>query len=212
MRILILTFCSSIIMIFNVYGQSDPEAVRILDKFSSTALAAPSIFMKFDLVMDNQLEGTNNSASGSIILSKDKYKLEMPDNMIWFNGETSWNYLPAEKEVTITRADRKDDSFQSKPSAIFSMYKKGYKIRLVEERPESYLIDLYPEDIKTDLIRVRLTLDRSSLDLKSLEYKNRDGLIVTLNVKEYNLKLKPDASVFSFAPGQYKGVEIIDMR
>ncbi|HUV01117.1 MAG TPA: outer membrane lipoprotein carrier protein LolA [Bacteroidales bacterium] len=212
MRILILTFCSSIIMIFNVYGQSDPEAVRILDKFSSTALAAPSIFMKFDLVTDDQLEGTNNTASGSIILSKDKYKLEMPDNMIWFNGETSWNYLPAEKEVTITRADRKDDSFQSKPSAIFSMYKKGYKNRLVEERPESYLIDLYPEDIKTDLIRVRLTLDRSSLDLKSLEYKNRDGLTVTLNVKEYNLKQKPDASVFSFAPGQYKGVEIIDMR
>jgi len=212
MRILILTFCSSIIIIFNVYGQSDPEAVRILDKFSSTALAAPSIFMKFDLVTDDQLEGTNNTASGSIILSKDKYKLEMPDNMIWFNGETSWNYLPAEKEVTITRADRKDDSFQSKPSAIFSMYKKGYKNRLVEERPESYLIDLYPEDIKTDLIRVRLTLDRSSLDLKSLEYKNRDGLTVTLNVKEYNLKQKPDASVFSFAPGQYKGVEIIDMR
>ena len=199
-------------MIFNVYGQSDPEAVRILDKFSSTALAAPSIFMKFDLVTDDQLEGTNNTASGSIILSKDKYKLEMPDNMIWFNGETSWNYLPAEKEVTITRADRKDDSFQSKPSAIFSMYKKGYKNRLVEERPESYLIDLYPEDIKTDLIRARLTLDRSSLDLKSLEYKNRDGLTVTLNVKEYNLKQKPDASVFSFAPGQYKGVEIIDMR
>ncbi|MCJ7820488.1 MAG: outer membrane lipoprotein carrier protein LolA [Bacteroidales bacterium] len=212
MRILILTFCSSIIIIFNVYGQSDPEAVRILDKFSSKALAAPSIFMKFDLVTDDQLEGTNNTASGSIILSKDKYKLEMPDNMIWFNGETSWNYLPAEKEVTITRADRKDDSFQSKPSAIFSMYKKGYKNRLVEERPESYLIDLYPEDIKTDLIRVRLTLDRSSLDLKSLEYKNRDGLTVTLNVKEYNLKQKPDASVFSFAPGQYKGVEIIDMR
>ena len=43
---------------------------------------------------------------------------------------------------------------------IFSMYKKGYKSRLIEEKSDSYLIDLYPEDIKSDLVRVRLSIGK----------------------------------------------------
>jgi outer membrane lipoprotein-sorting protein len=212
MRVTILSFLTSIFIFSNAYGQNDPEAIRILDRFSARALAAPSIYMSFELVTTDQMEGASSTITGSIILSKDKYKLELPDNIVWFNGETAWNLLPVEKEVTITRPDRKDDSFQSRPSSVFSMYKKGYKNRLVEERTESYLIDMYPEDIKDDLIRIRLILEKPALDLKSIEYKSREGLTLTLNIKEYNLKQKPDASLFIFSPEKYKGFEIIDMR
>ncbi len=139
--------------------------------------------MKFNLVTLNQTDNTNDSLAGSIILSKDKYKLDLPDNIVWFNGETSWSYLPAEKEVTITKADKKDNSFQNRPSLIFSMYKKGYKSRLIEEKSDSYIIDLYPEDIKSDLLRVRLTIGKPHLNLISLEYKKKDGIIITLRVR-----------------------------
>ncbi len=140
----------------NVIAQNDQEAISILDRFADKALKAPSVSMKFELITLNQTDKTSDSLAGSIILNKDKYKLDLPDNIVWFNGETSWSYLPAEKEVTITKADKKDNSFQSRPSLVFSMYKKGYKSRLIEERTDSYIIDLYPEDIKGDLLRVRL--------------------------------------------------------
>jgi outer membrane lipoprotein-sorting protein len=195
-----------------VYGQNDQEAVRILDKFSDYALKAPSISMKFNLITTNQSNNTNDTIEGSVILSKDKYKLNLPDNTVWFNGETSWSYLSAEKEVTITKADKKDNSFQNRPSLIFSMYKKGYKIRLIEEKSDSYIIDLYPEDIKSELLRVRLTIGKSLSNLISLEYKRRDGIINTLEVNEYNLNIKPEADAFIFQPGKYKDAEIIDMR
>jgi outer membrane lipoprotein-sorting protein len=168
--------------------------------------------MKFSLETIDQVEGTHNSVSGSIILSKDRYWLDMADNIIWFNGETSWNYLPAEKEVTIAKPDKKDNSFQSKPSAVFSVYKKGYKIRLLEEKADSYLIDLYPEDMNSDHIRIRLGIGKPLLDLKSLEYKYKNGITVILNVKDYDLKQNPDNSTFIFSPEKYKGVEINDMR
>ena len=145
-------------------------------------------------------------------LSKDKYRLDLGDNIVWFNGETSWSYLPAEKEVTITKPDKKDNSFQNRPSEIFSMYKSGYKSRLIEEKSDSYIIDLYPEDIKSDLIRVRLSIKQSDLSLRSLEYKRRDGIIITLKIYDYNLKQKPESDTFIFQPAKYKGVEINDMR
>jgi outer membrane lipoprotein carrier protein len=212
MRIKIISLSAAFLLSLNAFGQNDQEAVKVLDKFSANALGAPSVSMKFRLVTTNQTDNTNDTLSGSIIISKDKYRLDLPDNIVWFNGVTSWSYLTAEKEVTITKPDKKDNSFQNRPSAIFSMYKNGYKCKLIEERSDIYIIDLYPEDIKSDLIRVRLSIKKASLDLKSLEYKKRDGIIITLHVREYNLSLKPEADMFNFQPSQFKGVEIIDMR
>jgi outer membrane lipoprotein-sorting protein len=200
------------LLTINVIGQTEQEAVKILDRFSSNALEAPSVSMKFNLVTDNKAENTVDTLDGSIILNKDKYYLVLPDNIIWFNGDASWSYLPAEKEVTITKADRKDNSFQNRPSSIFSMYKNGFKCRLIEEKADTYIIDLYPEDIKSDLLRVRLSIGKSILNLKTLEYKRRDGVEITLNVLEYNLKQKPAADTFIYPSAKFKGVEVIDMR
>lgn len=205
--ILILTILAK-----SVSGQNDPEALKILERFSSTSLSAPSVSMKFSLVNINNAEGTRDTLNGNLIMSKDQYRLEMPDNITWFNGSTSWNYLPAEKEVTITRPDRKNDSFMSRPSSIFTLYKKGYKIRLLENAANSWTIDLYPEDIANDMVRIRLKIAKNSYNLINAEYKRKDGQSVFVTIQEYNLKIIPDASAFVFNPKNYKDVEIIDMR
>lgn len=212
MKKLLLFVLTSILLTINVSSQNDPRAVTILDKFSATATAAPSVSIKFLLITVDQVENTKDSLSGSVILCKDSYKLELPDNIIWFNGETSWSYLLAEHEVTITKPDKKENSFQSQPSLIFTMYKKGYKTRLVDEKDDSYTIDLYPIDIKNDIIRVRLVLEKPSLVLKSFEYKKRDGIILTLLVNDFNLKETPSRDIFTFSQGKYKDADIVDMR
>lgn len=195
-----------------MYGQNDPEALRVLESFSANALKAPSVSMKFTAVTIDQMENTTDTTTGSILLSKDKYKLEMSDNTVWFNGETAWNYLHAEEEVTITKADKTDNSFQNRPSAIFTIYKEGYKSRLIEEKTESYVIDLYPEEIRSELLRIRLTIGKKLLNLLSLEYKRRDGIVITLYFSEYNLNKKVESSDFVFRPAENKGIEVIDMR
>jgi outer membrane lipoprotein carrier protein len=212
MRLQVFNLIFLLLITHYSYGQADQEAVKILDRFSLKATGAPSVFMKFNLVTTDQMEKTSDTLAGSVLLSKDKYHLVLPDNTIWFNGETSWSYLPAEKEVTITKPDRKDNSFQNRPSSIFSMYKKGYKCRLVEERSDSFIIDLYPEDIKSDILRLRLSIGKKLMDLKSLEYKQRDGIVKTLYILDFDLQQKPSGDTFIYQPEKYKGVEVIDMR
>lgn len=208
----LLTTLILILVAINLNGQSDAKAVSILEKFSAAATSAPSVSMKFLLITVDQLENSEDTLAGSIILNKDRYKLDLPDNIIWYNGKTSWSYLPAEQEVTITNPEDEGESFQSRPSMIFTMYKTGFKCRLLEERNDSYIIDLYPEDVKHELIRVRLTIEKPSLNLRNFEYKRRDGITLTLIVRDYNLKISPEESLFTFSPSKYKGVEIIDMR
>ena len=212
MRRIVLLISAFIILSISALGQNDPKAISILDRFSALATSAPSVSIKFILVTIDQVERTNDTLAGSVVLSKNNYKLDLPDNIIWFNGETSWSYLPAEKEVTITKPDKDDNSFQNRPSTIFTMYKKGYKSRLVEEESDTYVIDLYPEDIENELIRVRLFIGRANLNLRSLEYKRRDGITINLIVKDYNLKQNPGSSFFSFSPDKYKDIDVIDMR
>jgi outer membrane lipoprotein carrier protein len=212
MRPITATLLFLILFPHYLIGQNDQEAIKILDKFSENAQKAPSVSIRFDLITNNLTDNKIDTLKGSVILNKDKYKLTLPDNIVWFNGETSWSYLPAEQEVTITKANRKDNTFQNRPSMIFTMYKKDYKSRLIEERSDSYLIDLYPEDLKSDLMRVRLSIGKSLLNLISLEYKRKDGVVSMLHVLEYDLKTKPDAATFIFQPEKFKGVEVIDMR
>jgi outer membrane lipoprotein-sorting protein len=212
MRYFSTLFALILLFSLNSYCQSDQEAVKILDRFSDNALKAPSIRMKFKLSTINQTDMTKDTLEGSVLLEKDKYRLNLPNNIVWFNGVTSWSYLIAENEVTITKPDKKDNSFQSRPSLIFSLYKKGFKNRLIEDKSESYIIDLYPEDIKSDLLRVRLNIGKSLLNLIGLEYKRKDGVVSTLKVLEYDLKLKPSTDTFIFQTDKNKGAEIIDMR
>ncbi|NMC39262.1 MAG: outer membrane lipoprotein carrier protein LolA [Bacteroidales bacterium] len=210
-RFLIITLLQLLIAGYG-FPQNDPGALAILDRFAAKALNAPSVSMDFNLLNENQVDKTSSSVKGSIILAGNKYRLDLEDNIIWYNGETSWNLLPADKEVTITTPDKGDESFQSRPSLIFTWYKKGYKSRLLEEKTDSYLIDLYPEALDSDHVRIRLKIGKPALDLKKLEYKYKNGITVTVDVISYDLQKNPDDTSFIFEPGKHKGVEVIDMR
>lgn len=200
------------IIVLNASGQNDPVALGILDKFSARATSSPSLSMKFVMVTVDQVQNYTDSLAGSVMLSKDSYRLDLPDNIIWYNGTTSWSYLPAEEEVTITEPDRNDNSFTTRPSNIFTMYREGFKYRLLEERPDRYIIDLYPTDVKNEIIRVRLSIGKPSLDLRTFEYKRRDGITVTLLVSEYSLQGNQAPGFFEFNASRYRNADIIDMR
>jgi outer membrane lipoprotein-sorting protein len=212
MKRYLLLFLALAALALNGISQNDPNAIAVLDKFSAKASSASSVSMKFILTNIDLVENTRDSLAGSVIINKDSYKLDLPNNIVWYNGETSWSYLLAEQEVTITRPSKKDNSFMSQPSLIFSIYKKGYKSRLIEEKPDSYLIDLYPADIKSDIIRARLLIEKQSLSLKSFEYKRRDGISMILKIQEYKLTEKPDPAAFVFPSAKYKEAEVVDMR
>lgn len=208
-----MIFLAAVILPFlTISGQKDPAAIKVLDQFSSKSLSAPSVNMDFDILTRDQSAGTVDTLPGSVVISGDKYKLTLPNNIVWFNGQISWSYLPAEKEVTITKPGKQDEVFMSKPSSVFTMYKKGYKTRLLEEKENTWIIDLYPEDLKSNLIHIRLSIDKKTLALNNLEYKQKDGVTRFLRVNNFDLTKKPEQSSFSYPADKFRGVEVIDMR
>ena len=193
-------------------AQQDPEAVRALDEFSRKATAAPSVKIDFTLVAEDAQEGGITTMEGTAVISGDSYMVTMPDNLIWADGKAVWNYIPEANEVTITGPDTGDNSFIARPSMLFSIYREGYKVRLVEQNAKEWIIDLYPEDLNINLVRIRLKIGKTAYDLRQAEYRTKDGMTVTLTSVRYELTFRPGAGYFTFNPASYKGVEVIDMR
>lgn len=195
-----------------VSAQKDPEAVRVLTEFSKKATSAPSVKIDFDITAYDAQEDEETEMSGTVVIKGDSYRLTLPDNLIWNDGKAVWNYTPEVKEVAITEPDPSDESFIARPSLLFSMHEKGYKVRLLEQNASEWIIDLYPEDINIGLVRIRVAIGKSLYDLRSAGYRTKDGMTVTLTAKKYDLSFRPPAGYFTFNAADYKGVEVIDMR
>ncbi|MCU0376628.1 MAG: outer membrane lipoprotein carrier protein LolA [Bacteroidales bacterium] len=212
---LILCLCLSLCLSLNlnlISAQKDPEALKILTAFSNKATSAPSISIDFTFITNDSRDGSVNTMEGSVVMTGDKYKLSMPDNSVWADGKNVWSYLPDVNEVTITASDPDDESFMSRPSMLFTLYEEGYKVRLLEQTEKEWVIDLYPEDLTLNLVRIRLRIAKTTYSLKKAEYVTKDGITVTLIAGRFDLTFKPAANYFTFNASDYKGVDVIDMR
>jgi len=193
-------------------AQTDPVAKDILDKFSDAALSAPAVGMNFTLRIQDKIEGTEQVSDGQLVIKENMYMLQLPENIIWYDGSSMWTLSPGVKEVTVTLPDPGDDIFITSPSRLFNMYKDDFKYRLLEVLPEGSLIDLYPENPSaTDFSIIRLLIDKQNR-LVSAEYRRKDAIDIFINVHEYKLSKSYPDSFFSFDPSGYPDVDIIDMR
>jgi len=193
-------------------AQKDPEAVRVLEEFSRKANSAPSVKIDFTVDANDTREGDITTVSGTAVISGDSYRVTMDDNIVFSDGKAVWNYIPDVNEVTITEPDPEEGSFMARPSLLFSMYEKGYKVRLLEQNAKEWVIDLYPEDINVSLVRIRLKIGKTLHDLRTAEYRTKDGMTVTLTADKYDLTFRPPSGYFTFNPADYRGVDVIDMR
>jgi len=206
-NIMLLTLCVARM----VNGQVDPAATSILDKFSQKALSAPAVTMEFELNIVDEVDESMTSYSGKLVIKNKMYKLELPDNIIWYDGSSVWTLAPEVEEVTITEPDTTSTAFISNPDQLFLLYRNGYKQRLLEETGRGSVIDLYPEDIDADFVRIRLLIN-GSYDLIEVEYKRKDGYNMFVKVNKYDLRSRYDNLYFSFDRKKYPDAEIIDMR
>ena len=205
---------TAILLLFacSLTAQKDPAATRILDRFSDDALSAPAIHMKFSLRVHDKVEDTVQESDGQVVIKDNMYRLELPDNIIWYDGSATWTLAPDVREVTVTLPDPEDDAFITSPSSLFDMYKEGFKYRLLEESPTGNVIDLYPEDPSdVDFSIIRLVIDNQNR-LVSAEYRRKDGIDLYLDINEYSLKETYPTAFFTFDPSEYPDVDIIDMR
>lgn len=219
---LILVFLAILSISFTANAQKDPKAQSILDKMKDTyekveAFEATVIQEVLDLKGDPL-----GSFEAKATVKKNKYKLDLGDQVIYNNETTVWRHLVEDEEVSVhnNNSDSEgEEAFQS-PSKMYQMYKDGFKyVLLGEERvngQQCYLVELAPtERKKFDFFKIKMYINTTTSNLvRWVIYEKDDVGIVTqyrYTIKDFNDKLKVADSFFSFEPKKYPGIDIIDM-
>lgn len=197
----------------------DPEAGKILDRFSAEGIGDYPVEIGFDYVYESLIEQETHMQTGSVILQDDRFRLRFGESEVYCDGTTLWNHLEGIGEVYISdaaNAGGETEFFISSPRALFTFYKEGFKYQLkgeVEKDGKAYhMIYLYPEDPEQRYHTIKLLIGIRDYRLYSAEAIGKHGVNHTVVIREYRPRISTTADTFLFNPAGHPGVEVVDTR
>lgn len=205
----------SLFIISNANAQiTDAKANETLNKLSAKMKSFVNYKIEFVYTLENKAEKIKQSKNGTAIIKGDKYSLNVSGQRIICDGKTVWTYIPDADEVQINNVNLKDDDALN-PSKLFSTYEKNYKAKLIKEVNQAgvltQIIDLTPIKGKA-FFKVRLTIDKTKMQIISTEIYNKNGSTYMYKVNKFLSNLKISDAEFTFKASDFPGVEINDMR
>ena len=192
----------------------DEESATILKELQKKIAAYKDISMSFTLRTEKK-EKFIDEIKGTTLIKNDKYVLKTEQQQLFCDGNTLWNYLPEQKEVTVSKYDKEDDSQMMNPLKMIQEYEKLYKSNFVKETIEKniviQIIDLTPLK-QSPYYKIRLILDKNKKQIQQLTAHEKDGTQYTYIIDKFvvNQNLADGQFVFDFS--KYSGVEVIDIR
>jgi outer membrane lipoprotein-sorting protein len=196
------------------WAQRDENALTILDAMSSKYKKIPSYSADITSSLINETDGINEEFGGKITVKGDKYKLELDDQVVINNGETSWTYLPDVNEVNIDTYNPDEDEIS--PSKIYEAYKKGYKYiyigdQNIDGKPHA-VIDLVPDNKDAQYFKIKLFIKKADNALTQWVMYDKSGNQYKYTIKNFNSSINPSDAFFVFDTSKYPDVEVIDLR
>ncbi len=190
--------------------KSDPEATKILKKLKE-------VYSKFDaLQIDYSLEIENGEdkevQQGSILQKGDKYRINNNGNIIINNTKTVWMYIKKQNEVQVNDYDSDDDPGFT-PAKIFNIDEsdKEFFYAITNSDSKGYKIEFKPLDPDSDIMKIRIQVDKGQTKITSIKLFQEDGSRMTFLLKNIN-NAKADSNSFRFNKEKYPGVKEVDLR
>ncbi|AWW31334.1 outer membrane lipoprotein carrier protein LolA [Echinicola strongylocentroti] len=200
----------------NLWAQKDPDAKALLDQMSERYQSLDGLKATFEYYYYNELDGASQRSTGEVAVNGDRYKLVLPDQEVYNNGETVWTFIKSNnyQEVTVNTVSENTDELT--PSSIYNLYKKGYDYELKGEENQNgkniQEILLTAESAKAQFQKIILFVDKDHKDLLAWEVSDSDGGTFKYEFNEVDTDVNLGKSFFTFDPKKHPGVEVIDLR
>lgn len=191
------------------------DAKSILDKANQAYNNAGGITATFTLNTEDSRNKTTYSQDGTTLLKGNKFKIEVPDGITWFDGKTQWTYAKGGDEVNVSNPTG-DELAGISPSVLLNIYKSGFKLNYAGEKKDNgklvYSVDLIPESKKTDFKKMTINIDKANSLFTSIKVYGKDGITNHLIIKKLQTGSNFTDKTFIFNPKEYPNVEVVDLR
>lgn len=194
---------------------SAQNARSILDKASSAYEKAGGVIATFTLDSKDTKAKETYSYDGTAHMKGDKFKIEIPDAITWFDGSTQWVYVKDTEEVNIS-APTGEELQSISPSVLFNIYKKGFNLSYKGQKKEAGKtlseIELTPQKKTGDFAKIIVLIDKANNTFYKVTLIDKKGLENTLTIKKYQVGNNLSDETFKFNKNNYPNAEIIDLR
>jgi len=196
---------------------SDPQAKKILQKMRLKYEAYPVMEAAFTLTFEIP-EQPVETQKGTLIQQGEKYRLNLHDRTIVSDGKSVWLYVPKNKEVQINDVDDEtEEGTITSPKDLFRAYEwKNYVYALLDEFTEKgrviQQIEFKPIAKDSDFSKIRLTLDKKTLDVVSIKSFSKDGSRYTLDVNKLSSGGTVSSTTFNFSKTDCPACHFEDLR
>lgn len=195
-------------------GQAQ-EAQAILDQAAQAYEQSNGIKANFAIHSVVPQQNISESFEGVINMKGDKFKLETPDMITWYNGETQWVYLMRNEEVNVSTPSG-DELQLTNPAVLLRLYKKGFAVQYkgtstTRQAKSAYDITLTPKK-KSDIQQVDLQIEKVSHIPAAITITDKNGATVSIHISKWVTGKNQADSFFSFNESDYPDAEVIDLR
>lgn len=210
----ILKSTISILLIITLtISLSAQNAEKVLEDLSAKTNSFNNIKATFTYKMNNQEAGIDEVTNGTLMVSGEKYRLNIAGQEIISNGSTLWTYIPDSDEVQINDVSE-DGGFS--PSELLSSYNEEYEAKMQEDINKEgaicYQLKLKPKKEDSNFDYVILNINKELLQLVDFIIYDFEGNIFSYEIKQFLTNSEISEDYFSFDTTKYPNIEVIDMR
>ncbi len=198
-------------------GDSDPKAKALLQKIRDKYEGYRSLEANF--VLEIRLpDQPAEQQRGSLARQGDQYRMQLSSYEAISDGETIWLIMNSNKEVQINDVPEETDDFSIlSPQALFAIYERGdFVYAITNEFKEGgrtlQQVEFKPLDEMSDYSKLRLTADKNSAEVMSVEAFAKDGSRYLLKMTETTPNKSFPAGYFTFDKSDYPGFYVEDLR
>lgn len=215
MRLRIISIIFLVAFSYVGFGQQDPEAEPYLDKIAQNLDPGHTIQIDFNYLREDLQDKTNIEGEGILYLNGDKYKLEMDEFIIYFDGEKQYSLNLDIEEVYISIPDPEDKEFMfSDPITLLRNYKEEFKYMYMGTSSlqgiDAAKIQLNPKELGGPYALLDLYVSAAK-QLKAIQVRHKDGILYTMIVTNFLKIDQPADSFFQFSSANYPNVDVIDL-
>lgn len=206
--------CCLILIGFTGKAQAQ-DAQAILDKAAQMYEQSNGIKANFAIHSVVPQQNISESFEGIIEMKGDKFKLETPDMITWYDGQTQWVYVMRNDEVNVSTPSG-DELQLTNPAVLLRQYKKGFSVQYkgtstTRQAKSAYDITLMPKK-KSDIQQIDLQIEKMSNIPAAITITDKNKATVSIYISKWETGKNQADSFFSFNESDYPDAEIIDLR
>ncbi len=206
----------ALLLLFSFTGMAFAQNARsILDKASETYNKAGGIIATFTINSKDTKTRNTNSYDGKVYMKVNKFKIEIPYAITWFDGTTQWVYVKDTEEVNISTPTGEELQAIS-PSVLFNIYKKGFNLKYSGEKKFNgramHEVILTPQIKYSEFTKIVVQIDKTSNIFSQIIVTDKAGMENALIIKKYDINQSLSDTTFQFNKKDYPQAEIVDLR